>query len=218
MGLLIRLDESLTPEEKSDLHAKINAAEGVPFSLTFGNIFSFCKRKDLKVTKNKEVEQRIDKIIETRNTHIHASNLTSASILSMKKIGIPEIDKGLKDFELIEKVPIANMTTRKWLPQAKKILVESRSAIDSLPCFEWCTRDKQRTQTQNNVDSFFNEQFSSIDEIRSTQGFGERLRLGLHSEEIVRSFSQDNYSKRNALETIKDSFEVLKAIGYLEES
>jgi hypothetical protein len=218
MSLLIRLDEELPPEKKSEIHKKINSKNETPFSFTFGSIFNVCKGKDFHILTNKKIEERIEKIIETRNTHIHASNLTSASILSLKEVSIPEIDKGLKELELVEKTPMANIMMRNWLPHAKKLLLESRSTIDSLPCFEWCTRDKQRTQTQNNVNHFFNEQFASIDKIRNKQQLSEKLRIGLHSGEIIRSFSKDSYSKRKALETMQDAFEVLKEIGFLEES
>jgi hypothetical protein len=216
MSLLIRLDEELTPQRKSELHAKINSRIGAPFSLTFGDIFSICRGKDCPIIKDKELERIIAELIKTRNTHIHASNLTSASILSMKE-SISEIDRGIKELEIIE-TSLFGVVARKWLPKAKDTLVKSRSTIDSLPSFEWCTKDKQRVQTQSNVTAFFDEQFTEIEKIRKTQGIGQSVRLGLNSGTIVRDLSQDSYSKRKALETIHQSFKVLKEIGFLKET
>ena len=216
MSLLIKLDEELSPEEKTDIHLRINLKNAQPYSFTFGNIPSVCREKERKIMNNR-IDELVGKIIETRNTHIHASNLTSASILSMQELTIPEIDKGIKDIETIEENPIVSIMMKKWLPQMKKILVESRSTINSLPCFEWCTRDKQRAKTRVSLNQFFKEQFTSINTIRSKQQLADKLRTGLHSKDIIRGYSQDNYSTRKALETIHDSFEVLKAMGFFDD-
>jgi hypothetical protein len=216
MGLLIRLEEELSIAEKSVIHDSINS-KTKPLSFTFGTIFDEAKKRNSNIIKNKQTLKKIAKIIDTRNTHIHASNFTSASILSMKEIGPPEIEKGLKDLELIEKTPLVKIWIKKSLPQLRSRLTETRSVIENLPSFEWCTKDKQRTQAQNDVNDFFNDQFNLIDEIRHIDSTKEKVQTGLHSRKLIRDMSEENYSKRKALETIRDSFEVLKGIGIFEE-
>jgi hypothetical protein len=65
------------------------------------------KKSELGIIKGAEMCEKVDDIIATRNTHIHASNINSASILSMKESGIPEIEKGLKELEIIKNNPLA---------------------------------------------------------------------------------------------------------------
>jgi hypothetical protein len=84
MGLLIRLDEILTEEEKKGIHTKINNGEP-PVSFTFGAIFDESKRKGRHILEDDEIERSIARILFTRNTHIHGANFTAASILSMKQ-------------------------------------------------------------------------------------------------------------------------------------
>ena len=45
----------------------------------------------------------------------------------------------------------------------------------------------------------------------------EKVQLGLNATKIIRDLKEDTYSKRKALETIQDSFEVLKGINIFEE-
>jgi hypothetical protein len=213
MGLLIRLDEELSENEKEQIHQRINSQDGPPFSFTFGAIFDEAKRKNRKIMTDEKMQKKIAKIIETRNTHIHASNFTAATIQSSKEVLPLQIEKGLTDIELIEKTPV-KMLMNKSLSKMKKFLVDTNSTIESLPSFEWCTKDKQRSRTHNGVSSHFNEQFALIDAIKSKQpSLTEKIRVGAHSAEFVRGFSEDSYPKRMAMETIKDSFDVLHGLG-----
>jgi hypothetical protein len=83
---------------------------------------------------------------------------------------------------------------------------------------KWCTKDKLRIQAQNNVNAFFNEQFALIKGIRDKQPTTkEKIHLGVQSRELLRDLSNDIYPKREALETRRDSFEILKSIGMFEE-
>ncbi len=214
-GLLIRLDETLTPQQRNDLHDKINS-KNKPFLLTFGKLFSLCKSNQC-IINDKKIERIIDKIIQTRNSHIHASNMTSASILSMKKLVIPEIEKGVKDLEIIEKSPFG-LVSKKWLPRAKDTLAKSRDTLNDLPSFEWCTEDNQRVKNEKFMDDFLTRQFNAIQNLRNTDTLSRKVTVGLHSREILSSFSQINYSKEKALETIHEAFEVIKAIGFLDNA
>jgi len=216
LGLLIRLEETITEKEKSEIHERINSKDGLPFSFTFGAIFDETKKRNRSIIKDGQVLQRIAKIIETRNTHIHAGNFTSASILSTKEI-IPKIEEGLRNMQMVEKNRIVKTLMKKSLPKMKTLLNETCSTIDSLPSFEWCTKDRQRTQTQNHVSNHFSEQFTVIDVIEGKHSITEKVQLGLNATKIIRDLKEDTYSKRKALETIQDSFEVLKGINIFEE-
>lgn len=218
IGLLTRLDEELSTKEKTDIYKRINSKDERPFSFTFGAIFNVCKGRNKKIIKNEKMEQLIDKIIDTRNTHIHSGNFTSASILSMKEIVPSEIEKGLKDLGTLEKKKSMKIIMKKSLPQFKNILSETRSTIDNLTSFEWCTKDKLRIQAQNEVNTVFTEQFAFINGIRDKQLTPEeKIRLGAQFRELIRDLSNDIYPKRKALETLRDSYEVLKGIGMFEE-
>jgi hypothetical protein len=59
MSLLIRLDEELPPEKKSEIHKKINSKNETPFPFTFGSILNVCKGKDFHILTNKKIEERI---------------------------------------------------------------------------------------------------------------------------------------------------------------
>jgi hypothetical protein len=213
MGLLTRLEEELSDDEKRAIHDRINSKKEKPSPFTFGVIFDESKRKGRNIIRNQQTEQRIAKIIDVRNTHIHASNFTSASILSMKQKGLPEIKKYVKYIDQIEEIPLVNVMSKKWLPQAKNLLNETQSAIERLPSFEWCTKDKQRAQAQENINNFFSEIFGSIDALQKIQSLSEKVQLGVHSRKFIRDVSERDYQKTLALETIRDSFAVLKSIG-----
>ncbi len=119
MGLLVRLDEELLDEEKAAIHDSINSKDSKPpLSFTFGAVFNEAKKRGNDIIKNAQTEQKIASLIQTRNTHIHASNLTSASILSMQETGIRQIDRGLRQLELLEKKSVAQLMLKKWLQQA----------------------------------------------------------------------------------------------------
>jgi hypothetical protein len=216
MGLLIRLNEELSMAQKEEIHARINAKEK-PLSFTFGRIFGMCKKRKLGIIRDVKISEKVDDIIATRNTYIHASNLNSASLLSMKESGIPEIDKALIEVETIENVPQAKLFI-KWLTRAKELLDKSGTAIMNVDSMEWCTRDRERIRTKNKVDAFFNRIFATIQGIRNTpESRREQLKLGLRSGALLKSLTQENYSKTIALSTIKDAFEVLKSLGILEQ-
>jgi hypothetical protein len=145
MGLLVRLDEELLDEEKAAIHDSINSKDSKPpLSFTFGAVFNEAKKRGDDIIKNAQTEQKIASLIQTRNTHIHASNLTSASILSMQETGIRQIDRGLQQLELLEKKSVAQLMLKKWLQQVRELLTENRVIIANLPSFEWCTKDKNR--------------------------------------------------------------------------
>ena len=216
MGLLTRLDEELSDDEKRVVHDRINAKEK-PLPFTFGVIFDESKRKGRNIIRDKRTERRIAKIIGVRNTHIHASNFASASILSLKQIAVPEIKKSIKGIDQIQETPLLNIVLKKWLPQAKNILTEKQLTIEGLPTFEWCTKDVRRSQAKEDIDNFFSELFGSIDAIQKIESLSEKVRLGVHSRKFIRKFSEKNYSKAMAVESIHDSFYVLKSIGIFEE-
>jgi hypothetical protein len=124
----------------------------------------------------------------------------------------------LKDIDTLEKSRSGKIIMRKALPQAKNILTDTHSTIDNLSSLKWCTKNKLRIQAQNNVNECFKEQFALIKEIRDKQLTPEeKIRLVAKFRELIRDFSNDIYPKREALETIRDSFEVLKCIGMFEE-
>lgn len=185
-GLLIRLEEELSDDEKRAIHDRINSKKEKPSPFTFGVIFDESKRKGRNIVRNEQTEQRIAKIINVRNTHIHASNFTSASILSMKQKGLPEIKKYVKQIDQIEETPLANVVLKKWLSQAKNVLTETQSAIEGLPAFEWCTKDEQRSKAQENINNFFSEIFGSIDALQNIQTLSEKVQLGIHSRKFIR--------------------------------
>jgi hypothetical protein len=150
MGLLIRLDEELRDEEKAAIHDSINSKDSKPpLSFTFGAVFNEAKKRYDNIIKDVQTEQKIASLIQTRNIHIHASNLTSASILSMKETGIHQINRSLQQLEELEKNSIARLTLKKWLQQARELLTENRVVIANLPSFAWCTKDKNRIHAQS---------------------------------------------------------------------
>jgi hypothetical protein len=218
LGLLIRLDEELSTAQKEEIHAKINSKEH-PLSFTFGYIFGMCKKRELGIIKETEICEKVDDIIATRNTHIHASNINSASILSMKESGIPEIEKTLKEIDIIKNNPIANLLTKKWLSPARELIDRSNKSIIDLSTLEWCTRDRERIRAKKKLDEFFNQVFGKIDDFRNTPDtLSQKLNLGLHSGKLVKSFSQESFFKTIALSTIKNTYEVLRAVGILEKT
>jgi hypothetical protein len=217
LGLLIRLNEELSAAQKEEIHSKINAKE-TPLSFTFGCIFGMCKKRKLGIIRDAKISQKIDDIIATRNIYIHASNLNSASLLSMKESSIPEIDKTRKELEIIEDTPIVNLMAKSWLPKAKELLNKTSTAIANLDSMEWCTRDRERIRTKKKVDAFYNRIFVAVQGIRDTpEILSQKVNVGLHSGEIIKSFKQENFSKTIALSTINDAFEILKSLGILEQ-
>jgi len=134
----------------------------------------------------------------------------------MKELTIPEIDKGLKELATIEGTPLANFFT--WVPRDKELMNKSSTAIIKIDSMEWCTRDRDRTRTKKKVDAFFSRIFATIQDIRNTPDTpSQKLKMGLHSGKLLKSLTQENYSKTIALSTIKDAFEVLKSSGILEQ-
>ena len=95
---------------------------------------------------------------------------------------------------------------------------KSSTAIRKVDSMEWCTRDRDRTRTKKKVDAFFDRIFATIQGIRNTSGTpSQKLKIGLHSGELLKRLSQENYSKTIALSTVNDAFEVLKSLGILEQ-
>jgi hypothetical protein len=218
LGLLVRLDEELSNAQKEEIHAKINSKEH-PLSFTFGYIFGMCKKSELGIIKETEICKKIDDIISTRNTHIHASNINSASILSVKESVVPEIEKSLKELEIIKNNPLSNLLTKKWLSTARGLINRSNKSIVDINTLEWCTRDRERIRAKKKVDEYLNQIFGKIDDFRNTPDtLTQKLNLGLHSGELIKSLSQENFSKTIALSTITDTFEVLRTIGVIEKT
>ena len=77
MGLLIRLEQKLTEEEKEKIHEEINRKSGKPLALTFGEIFKIAKRKEIGVISDKRLAKNIEMLISRRNTYVHVSNVLS---------------------------------------------------------------------------------------------------------------------------------------------
>jgi hypothetical protein len=212
-GLLIRLEETLTEEEKSQLHTKINCEH--PLSFTFGFIFDEAKRKGHHIIEDKEIEHKISSLIGTRNTHIHGGNFTAASILSMRQKGSMEIKNGLELLKKLEKKSIAKLVTKDFIPRARTILIETQNDINNLPSIEWCTQDKHREKTKKELDDYFNDIFAKAANLdKDIVELSDIVRVGLHSKELFRDITADTYHKRKALETIHDSFIVLKHLGF----
>jgi hypothetical protein len=212
-GLLIRLEETLTEEEKKQLHDKINGER--PLSFTFGVIFDEAKRKERRIVEDKGIEHTISRTIGTRNTHIHGGNLTAASILSMQQKGTLEIKNGLAQLERLEKRNIAKLIAKDFMPQARAKLIETQNDINNLPSLEWCTQDKHREKTKKELDAYFTDIFAKVENLeKNMETITDKVRIGLHSKEIIREITSDTYHKRKALETIHESFIVLRYLGF----
>lgn len=214
-GLLIRLEETLTDEEKTQLHDKINGER--PLSFTFGLIFDEAKRKERRIVEDKKIELTISRTIGTRNTHIHGGNFMAASILSMRQNVSLEIKNGLARLERLEKRNIAKLIGKDFMPIARAKLIETQNDINNLPSLEWCTQDKHREKTKEELDAYVTDMFGKVENIgKNMETITGKVRIGLHSKEIIREITSDTYHKRKALETIHDSFIVLRYLGFFD--
>ena len=216
MGLLIRLEETLSKEDKDRIHSRING-EG-PYSFTFGAIFDESKKRGRNLIKDKEIERLIGQIIFTRNTHIHAGNFTAASILSMQNIGPGQIDFGLEKLAELQNSRLIKLVTQVFLSGAKDQLIETRTTVTNFPTLEWCTKDNQRHKSKEEMDNYFTEVFYRANSVGDDAvTIADKVRIGVKSKQIIKDISADTYSRRKALETIHDSFEVLKSLGFFKE-
>jgi len=136
MGLLIRISEKLTEDEKKTLHAKINRKEK-PLSFTFGVII--LKAEGLHILEGATL-QLAKKILKTRNIHIHAHNFISA-LIGMRTKGafrLEDVTKSSSIEESLFKKPFIRLLPPDW--------EDKLQALRELSNFEWCAKEKSESQ------------------------------------------------------------------------
>jgi hypothetical protein len=216
-ALLVKLDETLSQEEKDAIQRSINPKNAKPLSFTFGVILDEANRSGREIISNTDVEQKIRFLIEIRNRYIHASNLNAAFIKSYKEKLIPQIELGLGRIDSIQTNSIINLMFKNFLSKAKDLLEENQRVIVNLPSFEWCTKEKTKITTQDGVDAFLDEIFNRIEKEvdRRPNTVSAKVDLALKSKDFISELSEDNYSRENALKSIQVTLEILEEFGMI---
>jgi hypothetical protein len=180
MGLLIRLEQKLTEEEKEKIHEEINRKKGKPLALTFGEIFNRAKEKQIGIVSEKSLAKKIEVLISRRNTYVHVSNVLSGIIISLKKLALPEI------IDMLDIIPNAGMIRGYILSRYEDLLVERQKMLNEIPDLAWCTKDNQREFIQNAVEENWYEllKLVGIDKKVELSNL-ERIRLALKLRKIV---------------------------------
>jgi len=215
MGMLVRLEEELSTEEKNTLHDAINRKEN-PLSFTFGAIFNKAKERKIDVIRGDKLRRRIASLIENRNTYIHGSNFLSGLTTSMKKSVSLEIDTQLKQISDLESAPLLKLILLSWrLVPYKRFLEKKLTMIRNLPDFAWCSRDKNREAAQRQVDEYISdlENFKQR-KLKALDSWSNSLRTLLSMRKELKEISEEVYLKRQSHKIIEDVFEILKGLGF----
>lgn len=204
IGLLIRLEEKLTNEEKNKIHDEINRTNGKPLSFTFGAILNRTRDKTLGIIGGKQLNDRIESLVDKRNTYVHASNFLSGLIISLKKNLDPKMEGQIRSISDLEK----RLYVRCFLPsliRLKPFLIQELEKIRSMPDFAWCTKDERRAAVQKEVEEYM----ARLDKLEKGS---TNIRNLLRMPQIVRLILDESYFKMQNLEILEDSFEILKRI------
>jgi len=204
VGLLIRLDEKLTSEEKDKIHDEINRTNGKPLSFTFGAILNRTRDKTLGIIGGKQLNDRIESLVRKRNTYIHASNFLSGLIISMKRNLVPKMEGQIRSISDLEN----RWYVRCFFPsliRLKPYLNQELEKTRSLPNFVWCTKDEDRAVVQKEVEKYM----AKLDKLEKRN---TNIRNLLRMPQTVRMILDESYFKMRNLEILEDSFEILKRI------
>jgi hypothetical protein len=207
MGLLVRLEETLPPKEKDALHDEINKTAGKPLSFTFGAVLNKAREGRVGIIHGKKVSQKIESLIDKRNTYVHANNFLSGLITAMKERTIPKIEKELKDLSDLEK----RLKVRSFLPsllRMKPFLVEQLEIIRSMPDFAWCTRNEHRESAKREIEKYI----TYLDKLEIEKTNTRSLPKLLNIPQSVRTVFEETYFKIQNRMILGDSFEILHDI------
>lgn len=207
MGLLVRLEETLSPKEKDSLHDEINKTAGKPLSFTFGAILNKAREEGVGVIHGKKVNQKVESLIDKRNTYVHANNFLSGLIIAMKERTIPKIEKELKDLSELEK----RRVVRPFLPsllRLKPFLAEQLEIIESMPDFAWCTRNEHRESAKREIEKYITYLDKWEIDKTSTRSLANLLSL----PQSVKTAFEETYFKIQNRMILGDSFEILRDI------
>jgi hypothetical protein len=206
MGLLIRLEETLTNEEKNKIHDEINRVDGKPLSFTFGEILNRARDKTIGIIGGKQLNDRIESLVEKRNEYVHASNFLSGLIISMKKNTVPKMEGQIRSISDLEK----QLYVRSLFPsiiRLKPILSQELAKTRLMPDFAWCTKDERRTAVQKEVEEYM----TALDKLEKRSA-NISIRNLLRMPQLVRLILDESYFKMQNLKILEDSLEILKGI------
>ena len=210
MSLLIKLEERLSDEEKNSLHNEINRTDSKPISFTLGTILNKARDRRIGIIRGKQLNQRIESLIDKRNTYVHANNFLSGLIISMKTNLIPKIEGQIKEISDLEN----RLYVRSFFPallRLKPFLAQQLEMIKSMPDFAWCTKDEHRITIQREVEEYMAGLNKLEKEKSKAQGL-ENVRNLLGLRETIRAMLEESYFKMQSREILKDSFQILKDI------
>lgn len=209
MALLIKLDEKLSDDKKSEIYKGINRKEGQPRSFTFGDILSEAQSKEARIVRGKELGKKIIALLEKRNTYIHATNFLSGLIITMKGKINTEIETMLKDLEKIDNIPLVGSHCLRL----KVLLEEKHKLIESFPNFSWCSKDKHRLNTQRSVEEYIQR----LNEVkREKLDMSSNIKAIISAMKLkgtVRDILSTTYFKGESREIVECSFEILTELG-----
>jgi len=190
-GLLIRLNEFLTEDEKKH----------VPRPFTLGKMIMWANARSILDQRYTKIARRINKI---RNAHIHGSNFVSALMLSYKGslqfyekigLGLKEVEKGL---DLLSKNLPESLMRSLLRGCEPSDIVEGFKSIQSLSSFDWCADIKVIKSTKKESDKLILDVISSF-----LRGDFRRLEM----------FQQDYLLRKRALRAIEYAYTILKRIN-----
>jgi hypothetical protein len=213
MGLLVRLNEVLSPEEKNSLHDEINR-ERRPRSFTFGVIANISEQKGIL---EGSLISLCNDLLRQRNSQVHTHNFIAAIISIQRKFLQEDSIKQAQDAitslgehgSFREKL-VANFVrvwaSRMMTPEA----IQKAEAYRTMSDFQWCSKDNLRQTVELDVERFLEETLPVAQEVVSDLS-ELRLRRFMSSYQRLLEYShKEAYMKKRAYDTLKDSYDFLE--------
>jgi len=209
MGLLIKLNEFLTADEKEILHERINQRRN-PMSFTFGTIKSKCEANHILSGSANELANGI---LGRRNSHIHAHNFVSAAICIRRKsqedyFRLGEMIRSIEEQGSLQRRFIIKILNQLLTPEH----IQRFETLGNLSDFKWCSKDRIRESVEEDVEAYVRNTSPIIQEFLEDSS-KLRLRKAISSIKKLYEYSRpDAYMKKRAYGILKDSYNVLKSI------
>ena len=138
MGLIIRLNEILSDNEKEQICIEMNR-ERNPLSFTFGYLVNLCMNNKYKILRGKRIKNIAENLIKYRNIHFHTPTFLAGIIVQEKNYLVPLMDNYLNDINIIR----TNRILKYYPPFIKldKIISEKKRYYrKSFELYMVCTR------------------------------------------------------------------------------
>lgn len=215
MGLIVRLNEKLEHKEKIVIHEAINRRRN-PQSFTFGRIKNLSEERRLGILKKNTIKA-VDEILEIRNSHIHAQNFISATIIQshrhLKRDSRFEqqIEMALKR-EPAWKRFVIRFLLRRFL---KLQYLQRKKTIESMSDFRWCARDNILNSVIDDIENYFEEAASALQELLSVMGKFDVIKLRDAISKFYGCIHPDSYMKKRALKVLRTTYTILQDIEIL---